>query len=162
MPHPSPPPRPNGARQHQGPPDSRGPNGGRGRFASDEDRRRAIQGAFGTDYTTLILEPHRGDYNDYLDRVKRFVERRARSITPSQLRNIFTRVKAADHPQKLWMLRPQLAYIAGRADKEEMRELVVLLDDLIQKVTSPERVSAFKNFFEAVIAYHKYFNPKGG
>lgn len=162
MPHHSPPTRPDGARHNQGPSDHRRPNGGRGRSAGDDDRRRAIQGAFGADYTTLILEPHRGDYNDFLDRVKRFVERRARSITPSQLRNIFIRVRAADHPRRLWVLRPQLAYIAGRADKEEMRELVVLLDDLIQKVTSPERVTAFKDFFEAVIAYHKYYNPKGG
>ncbi|HEU0078581.1 MAG TPA: type III-A CRISPR-associated protein Csm2 [Longimicrobiaceae bacterium] len=140
----------------------RGPGGGGGgpHRRTDDDFRQSIREVFGKDYVALILNPHGGDYNDYLDRVKRFVQDRARQITTSQLRNIFTRVQSAKRPEQLHVLRPRLAYVAGRSDREEMRELVVLLDDLIREVQTEDRVAAFRSFFEAVIAYHKYYNPK--
>lgn len=148
-------PPPGGPREGYG----RGP-GGRSSYRSDEEYRESIREVFGNDYVRTILNPQT-DYNDYIKRVKKFVERRATQITPSQLRNIFGRVRTAKRPQDLFELRPKLAYVAGRSDKEEMRELVVLLDDLIQEV-SQERagsVPAFRSFFEAIIAYHKYYNP---
>jgi CRISPR-associated protein Csm2 len=138
----------------------RGPGGGGRHRKTDDDFRQSIRAVFGNDYVALILNPHGGDYNDYLDRVKRFVRERAKQITTSQLRNIFTRVQAAKRPEQLYVLRPRLAYVAGRSDREEMRELVVLLDDLIREVKEEDRVASFRSFFEAVIAYHKYYNPK--
>lgn len=152
---------PGGRRDHSGGSGYRGGGGGTRRGQSDDDYREKIRGVFGKEYVELILEPHRHGYNDFIARVKDFVENRARQITTHQLRNIFTRVRAAREPAHLFVLRPQLAYVAGRSDRSEMRELVVLLDDLIQAVNSPERVAAFRDFYEAVIAYHKYYNPKG-
>jgi CRISPR-associated protein Csm2 len=155
------PPRPG---QQQGPRGGHDRGGGRpqggGRFGkTDDDFRGSIREFFGNDYVARILDSRQGDYNEFIDRVKRFVQLRLSRITTSQLRNIFPRVKAARSPQDLFMLRPQLAYVAGRSEKEEMRELVVLLDDLIREVTEA-RMESFKSFFEAVIAYHKYYNPR--
>ena len=140
----------------------RGSGGGGGRSRrTDEDFRQNIRKAFRSDdYVALILNPLKGDYNEYIERVKAFVEERAKQITTSQLRNIFTRVRSAKRPADLYVLRPRLAYVAGRSDREEMRELVVLLDDLIREVKEEAQVADFRNFFEAVIAYHKYYNPK--
>lgn len=135
-----------------------GPGGGRGR-RSDDDHRQAISQVFEIDYAQVmqvILHPE-GDYNGFLEKLKRYVKARARNITPHQLRNIFSRVKAAKAPGDLYRLRPQLAYVAGRAERDEMRELVVLLDDLIKKVDSPDTLRNFRSFYEAIIAYHKYF-----
>ena len=129
---------------------------------SDEARRERIRAVFGASYEQGILEPGEERYNEYLNQVKSFVERRARNITPAQLRNIFASVNRAAQPHDVHVLRPQLAYVAGRADREEMRELVVLLDDLIVKVDTVKKLKAFQQFFEAVIAYHKFYNPKGG
>jgi CRISPR-associated protein Csm2 len=137
-------------------PQGGGSGGGRGR-KMDDDHRRAIREVFGTDYVQVILHPD-SDYNGFLEKLKSYVSRRARNITPHQLRNIFSRVKAAKAPGDLYRLRPQLAYVAGRAERDEMRELVVLLDDLIKQVDSPETLRNFRSFYEAVIAYHKYFD----
>lgn len=114
--------------------------------------------AFGEDYAQRLLAPT--DYNAYVSNLKRFVEQRLRAITTHQLRNIFSQVKRASSPTDLQLLRPKLAYVAGREDKDPMSLLVVLLDDLIQQVRTTEDVRAFVRLFEAVIAYHKYFNPK--
>lgn len=127
---------------------------------TDEDRQRDLEQAFGTNYAEDILRENKPDPNAYIDQVRRFVEKRGRGLSTSQLRNIFTRVRRAKEPAALALLRPQLAYAAARVDKEDMRDLVFLLDSLIQHVKTAEQVKQFQSFLEAVVAYHKYFNPK--
>jgi CRISPR type III-A-associated protein Csm2 len=126
----------------------------------DDQHRESLRRIFGSDYVKTILEPSEEGYDGFLDRVKTFVQQNARNITTHQLRNIFSRVKHATRPHDLSILRPQLAYVAGRSDKWEMRMLVVLLDDLIRAVDE-RRLEAFKRFYEAIIAYHKYYDIKG-
>jgi CRISPR type III-A-associated protein Csm2 len=130
------------------------------RNRTDDDFRISLRQVFGNDYVRTILEPSPATYDQFLDQVKDFVRTKARSITTHQLRNIFSRVKRARTPHELSILRPQLAYVAGRSERDEMRELVILLDDLIREVNE-ERLKAFQSFYEAIIAYHKYFDPKG-
>jgi CRISPR-associated protein Csm2 len=129
-----------------------------GRRMSDDDRRQKIREVFGANYAEDILRPNKPDANAHIDLVQRFVKERGQ-ITASQLRNIFSRLRGVRQPAELAVLRPQLAYVAGRADKEHLRELVVLLDDLIKKTDSTEKLGEFKSFLEAVVAYHKYFHP---
>ena len=120
------------------------------------------------DYVALILGDTKlsGDgYNDYIDRVKRFMchKQNYKKMTTSQLRNIFARVQKIESKRyyKLYLLRPKLAFIAGRSDTtNQMKTMIFLLDQLISNVDSPEKLEQFQAFYEAVIAYHKYYGGK--
>lgn len=82
-----------------------------------------------------------------------------RKLSSSQIRNILDmvqRMKAFDRNQLL-RLRPKLAYTAGKSLQENsIRELQLILDKAIQETNSPGRFSNFKDFFEAIVGYHRY------
>jgi CRISPR-associated protein Csm2 len=118
----------------------------------------------GEDNYNNILNTSRTDENKFIDSVKRMIDilieggKKKDNISSSQLRNIFSRVRKASKPEELYILRPKLAYVYGRPNtKREMQKLIVLLDDQIQKVKNSNQLEMFKNFFESIIAYHKYF-----
>lgn len=85
-------------------------------------------------------------------------------VTTSQIRNIYGTVKmlegkgpSDDVLFKLILLKPKLAYAAGRHDKiPGMQVLRKVLSDCIDLVyEKKERFKNFCNFFEAILAYHK-------
>jgi len=109
-----------------------------------------------------ILTNERRDENVYLDNVKKMVEQligpRKEDISSSQLRNVFSRVRKMKEPKELYLLRPKLAYIYGRPNsKDGMKKLIIILDELIPKVDNKDKLEKFKSFFEAIIAYHKFY-----
>lgn len=110
----------------------------------------------------LILKnlEQKGDYNEYIDNIRTYVDAVAKKISSSQLRNIFSRIKKIKEYKELYLIRPKLAYLSGRASEREMKRLLFLLDHLIKEVNDNNKLEEFKNFFEAVIAYHKYFGGK--
>jgi len=124
-----------------------------------KEYEESLKKFFGNNYINLILSDDKEDYNSYIDKVERYVEKNLRSISTSQLRNIFSQIKGKKDAKDLWLLRPKLAYVAGREDKKQMKELVYLLDQLIKNVDD-KNINKFIDFFESIIAYHKYFNPK--
>lgn len=97
---------------------------------------------------------------DIINKVSDFVLAEGKSITTSQLRNIYARIKKADTPEELQLLRPVLAYTSARQKGDGGKVIIALLDDLIQKIKSKEEVSSFQTFAEAIVAYHKYHHPK--
>ena len=81
-----------------------------------------------------------------------------KSISTSQIRGIFNEVKRLpDKFEKckinLNLLRPKLAYQKGRFD--ELEPLTRVLIHLIKNVKNDATLKGFKEFFEAIIAYHK-------
>lgn len=80
-----------------------------------------------------------------------------RGMTTSQIRKIFTDVKRIKMREfdryELDILRPKMAYVAGR-HKRGARDLQEVLDAAIQKVDSKEKFDKFRDFFEAIVAYH--------
>ncbi len=102
--------------------------------------------------------------NEFIDLVKDYVEKNKYGITTSQLRNIFAKIKPIEYKKEnlsdINLLRIKFAYISGRSDKREMKNLCGFLDKLISEVKNQENWNQFKNFFEAIIAYHKYFGGK--
>jgi CRISPR-associated protein Csm2 len=57
--------------------------------------------------------------------------------------------------RELTLLRPKLAYQAARV--QEVNDLRQVLDPAIQKVNNqPERLHRLADFFEAILAYHKF------
>ncbi len=127
---------------------------GRSRLNDTARFEANLKKRFGNNYVNAILSPR--DYNGYIDNIKSYVEKNKDKISTSQLRNIFSKVKEVKEPRNLTMLRPKLAYVVGR--QTGMKELVYLLDELIKKVNK-DNLNQFKDFFEAIIAYHRYFNP---
>jgi len=85
-------------------------------------------------------------------------------VTTSQIRNIFGTVKSLeakgiDNPEvisKLVLLKPKLAYAAGRHKVRGMKVLQTVLSDAIDLVfEKTDRFGMFCSFFEAILAYHK-------
>ncbi len=85
---------------------------------------------------------------------------RVKAMTTSQIRNIFSEVKAMRKFNKYEMdlLRPKLAYTARH---EEVIDLEKVLDDAIREVGNDEKkFERFKDFFEAVVAYHRRYGKE--
>lgn len=85
---------------------------------------------------------------------------RIKEMTTSQIRNIFSEVKGMRKFNKYEMdlLLPKLAYTARH---EEVRDLQEVLDEAIRKVGNDEKkFERFKDFFEAVVAYHRRYGKE--
>ena len=76
-------------------------------------------------------------------------------MTTSQIRNIFSEVKKMEFDKyKIDLLRPKLAYTAGR--HREVLPLQEVLDKAIKEIDDDEgKFDRFKDFFEAIVAYHR-------
>jgi CRISPR-associated protein Csm2 len=84
----------------------------------------------------------------------------AEKLSTSQIRGILTEIQRMKefNPTKLQLLRPKLAYAAGR-HKGKVKEFRDLLEALIKKANQ-DNFDTFKNFVEAIVAYHKYHGGK--
>lgn len=82
-------------------------------------------------------------------------------LSTSQIRNVFSEVKQMKKydPTKIELLRPKLAYVAGRHGKKVL-DLQKVLDGGIIKINSEDKFFNFQKFFEATLAYHKYHGGK--
>ncbi len=91
-----------------------------------------------------------------------FVRKYGKDITTHQLRNIFQEIKKAKDLASLKLIRPNLAYIAGRLEgkAENAKSFVAFIDSLIKEVKDESQLENFKDFMEAVVAYHKFYGNK--
>jgi CRISPR-associated protein Csm2 len=106
-----------------------------------------------------ILAGDAKELNEYADALaNRYVK--DEKLTTSQIRNVLDEIqKMKDYDEyRLQMLRPKLAYAAGR-HKGKVKEFRDLMEVLI-KNTNKANFSNFKNFVEAIVAYHKFYGGK--
>lgn len=118
-----------------------------------------------------------GPTNTIIDKVNRFSERIAKDldkkerVTTSQIRQVFSKMKAIEAKGGIkktnlqvdfLMLKPQMAYAAGRHNKKGINELkdriTIGIDTVLEADAGDERQKRFKNFcllFEAILSYHK-------
>ncbi|MFZ2865460.1 MAG: type III-A CRISPR-associated protein Csm2 [Ignavibacteriaceae bacterium] len=129
---------------------------------SEEQRfQENCKSHFGDSYNRYFLNPDRLNYDDFIKNLKEFLEKKARNISTSQLRNIFSLVKKEKDIAALKRLRPKLAYTYGRAEKNSsLKELIYLMDSQLQGLSDRSEIGELKDFFEAIIAYHKYYGGK--
>ena len=88
----------------------------------------------------------------------------ARNLTTSQIRNIYGAVKKMQmkggelDTHKLLMLKPKLAYAAKRhgGGVDTLKDVLTQAIDLVGK--DKEKFSRFVDFFEAILAYHKFYD----
>ncbi len=132
----------------------------------NSSKQKSIQGsAVQIDENKLkkILLGDAKELNAYADELAKFyLEARKESerLTTSQIRNILDEIqRMRDFDEnKLQLLRPKLAYTAGRHGGK-VKEFQKLLDVMI-KMTNKENFKNFKYFVEAVVAYHRYHGGK--
>ena len=108
-----------------------------------------------------------GDVEKLVEDARKFGEYLGKNgLTTSQIRNIFSDVKKLDKydtdKTNLLLLRPKLAYVAGRHGKKTrvIKELQEVIDACITQVKDNQSLKNFKDFFEAIIAYHKYYGKE--
>lgn len=99
----------------------------------------------------------------HLDKIfeetERFAKEVGSNLSTHQLRRIYSEIikVKGDDVASLKMLRPHLAYMAARQDKEDAKKVMALLDDLIKQVQSEDQLNSMKQFAEALVAYHKFY-----
>lgn len=113
-----------------------------------------------TNQNILNFENLGNDLSDVIDQISKFVKNKLKKdvITPTQIRNIYNRiVKIEGNVTKLQLLRPKLAFVAGKFGSDTNKKAVIdFFMDIIKDVNNPSQVKNFKMFMEAVVAYHKY------
>lgn len=99
-------------------------------------------------------------------------DKNKKPLTTSQLRKFFGELRRIDADfdnkyQDVLMLRPMLAYAAGRDEgKTKLKDFSETLSEGIKHIRLEDKVhrkTDFKNFlklFEAIVAYHKYNGGK--
>ncbi len=81
-------------------------------------------------------------------------------LSTSQIRTILGEIQRMKkfEANQLQLLRPKLAYAAGR-HRGRVKDFRDLLEAAIKK-TNEKNFAMFKNFVEAIVAYHKYHGGK--
>ncbi len=110
-----------------------------------------------------VLNGDAKELNSYADELaKDYVSPKKESdkLSTSQIRNVLDEIQRMREfdESKLHLLRPKLAYAAGRHGGR-VREFQRLLDIAI-KMTNKGNFKNFKNFVEAIVAYHRYHGGK--
>ena len=89
-----------------------------------------------------------------------------KQLSTSQIRRVFSEIKQMGSYDKnrLNLLRPKMAYTAARHGKNVRGKLVgaivdlqEVLDEGIKMTNNEVQFRNFKEFFEAILAYHRYY-----
>jgi len=110
-----------------------------------------------------------GDSKKLVENARRLGEHLGGRLSTSQIRSIFSEVKQMRRydEDRLNLLRPKMAYTAGKHGSRVQGKLVgpivdlqEILDKCIERISSEEEFENFKSFFEAILAYHRYYGGK--
>ena len=111
---------------------------------------------FGNTFAELLNMSSAKNLDGILESIEKFVAAEGKNLSTSQLRNIYDKAIKTQTTNELKLIRPNLAYIAGRSKNEKEKRLLAFIDLLIKSVQDGQ-VNEFKIFFEAVVAYHKFY-----
>jgi|SRR5690554_861923 CRISPR-associated protein Csm2 len=115
---------------------------------------------FKNNYDELLNMSKTKSLDEILNKIEEFVKVEGSKLSTSQLRNIYDRSLKTESQNELKLIRPNLAYLAGRSSSYGEKSLLAFIDLLIKSVKSDEQVKEFKIFFEAVVAYHKFYGKQ--
>jgi CRISPR-associated protein Csm2 len=89
-----------------------------------------------------------------------------KALSTSQIRNILDEIQRIPKKEnfekiknRLNLLRPKLAYAAGR-HRGRVKDFREIVEAAIKLVRTPEHFANFRNFIEAIVAYHRYHGGK--
>lgn len=97
--------------------------------------------------------------DELVELTEKMVDEKGKNLSNSQLRNVYDKILNTKTLMDLKMIRPQLAYMAGRTSGRGALEVKSFLSfiDLLIKETQEETLNDFKKFMEMIVAYHKYY-----
>lgn len=98
------------------------------------------------------------DLDSLLSAIEKFVQKEGVKVSTSQLRNVYDCVIKAHTVNEMKMIRPKLAYIAGRGKQDAEKKFFGFIDGLIKTIATDDQRKNFKVFFEAIVAYHKFYS----
>ena len=87
-----------------------------------------------------------------------------RNLSTSQIRSVLNEIQSMQRydEHRLQLLRPKLAYVAGRHFRNApiiKEDFQPLMDQSIRMVNK-DNFKNFKNFVEAIVAYHRFYGGK--
>jgi len=100
------------------------------------------------------------DLVPFYKNLETFIRNKAHAIATHQVRNIYQKIARAQKPKDVQGVLPKLTYVAARLNDRNANDVVALFYGPVESVKSEEHVKNFKTLAEAVVAYHKYYNPK--
>jgi CRISPR-associated protein Csm2 len=115
---------------------------------------------FNENFSELLNMSKTQNLNAILSDIEKFVSNEGKNLSTSQLRNIYDKAKKATTVNELKLIRPNLAYIAGRSSNDKEKGLLAFIDLVIKEVDSDQKVKEFNTFFESVVAYHKFYGKQ--
>lgn len=109
----------------------------------------------------LKITSLREEYDTYINECKKYAEYlKKEKLTTSQIRKIYSDIMNAETAMDLKRLRPRLAYIIGKNEKNyAIKSLIDILDNGIEKLNinnEEEEIKSLKEFMETIVAYRKY------
>jgi len=115
-------------------------------FRVDEQKLRKI--LVEQDYNTLV---------SYADELGKHFARSPKELSTGQIRNVLSELQTLQEYDgaRLQLLRPKLAYAAGRHGGK-VKDLHKVLEEAIS-LTDENNFSLLKNFVEAIVAYHRFY-----
>lgn len=101
------------------------------------------------------------EYDKYINECKDYAYYLKRDgLTTSQVRKIYSDIMNAETAIDLKRLRPRLAYIIGKNEKNRaIKSLINILDKGIEKLNIKdvdEEIKSLKEFMETIVAYRRY------
>ncbi|HEK86298.1 MAG TPA: type III-A CRISPR-associated protein Csm2 [Candidatus Aminicenantes bacterium] len=109
-----------------------------------------------------VLDGDAAEMNKYANELAEYYlpGKENEKLSTSQIRNFLDEIQKMKEfsANKLQLLRPKLAYAAGR-HKGRVRDFRDLIEKLIEK-TNKDNFDHFKNFVEAIVAYHRFHGGK--
>ncbi|GHT36934.1 hypothetical protein FACS189435_0880 [Bacteroidia bacterium] len=115
---------------------------------------------FKENFAELLNMSKTAQLDKILETIEEFVSEEGKNLSTSQLRNIYDKATKAHTVNELKLIRPNLAYIAGRSANDREKSLLAFIDLLIKEINSDEKVKEFHTFFESVVAYHKFYGKQ--
>ncbi|MGB9863622.1 MAG: type III-A CRISPR-associated protein Csm2 [Candidatus Saccharicenans sp.] len=112
-----------------------------------------------------ILAGDAAEMNKYADQLGRYYtgsKNERDNLSTSQIRNVLDEIHKMKEfsSTKLELLRPKLVYAAGKHNKVvRLRQFVDLMNKTINHVNK-DNFEQFKNFVEAIVAYHRFYGGK--
>lgn len=95
-----------------------------------------------------------------IENTEKLVKEKGEYLSSTQLRNVYDKIINAKSLVQLKMIRPQLAYLAGRASGRGTHNTKSFLSfiDLLIKETKESTLDDFKKYMEMIVAYHKFYS----
>lgn len=116
------------------------------------------------DIGEIIVATNTSKLNEIANRLGEYYAegKEGEKLSSSQIRNILDKIQRMKKFDKdeLQLLRPLLAYAAGKDNTGKLKHLEKILSKAINEVKDEKTFTNFRNFFEAIVAYHRYHGGK--